>query len=229
MIKKADIKGLNAYYEADTVSDITGETVENCFSATNCAKLVFSLPGTDIGEYETLTKNIPDCFSARVQYRATAGQLVLPPRSGKATEVAVMPGEISFIRDLYLRKITEFYEKWKHCVTQDRISFSRDVAQHRLLPENSLCLVKKTVPVGLTTVYEREVAGGSYCLNWIWFCPELDPHERARAHYLTVEWLIDKKRTIDAFVDSFNLRSIRFFRKTGFWPVCLHITKKASL
>ncbi|MBI5743931.1 MAG: hypothetical protein HY952_05230 [Elusimicrobia bacterium] len=228
MIKQTDIKGQNAYYKAEAISDITEEAIRGGFSAAACAKLIFSVPCGDIGEYETLKKNIPDAYSARIQYRAAAGQFILPPCLGEETAVAVMPGEISFIRELYLRRVMEFYEEWKPSITPDRIAFSRDVAQYRLLPENSLCLVKQSSPVGLTTVYEREEPG-TYCLNWIWFSTELAVHERSRAHYLTVEWLAKKGRAIDAFVDSFNFRSIRFFRKTGFSPVCLHITKKSFL
>jgi len=226
MIKHLNIKGPNAYYEATALSDITGECLRSCFLQTNCAKLLFSLPGSDICEYDTIKKNIPDSYAARIQYHAAIEQFIQPSRPGGAFDVSVMPCEIFFIRELYLRKITELYEAWKQYVTPDRVDFSRNVAQYKLLPENSLCLAKNSVPVGLVTIYKREEAE-SYCLNWIWFEHELSSHDRACAHYLAVGWLKEKGHAIDAFVDSFNLRSQRFFVKIGFRTVCLHITKNS--
>lgn len=227
MIKHRDTKGANAYYEAPSLSDVTGECLRDCFSRTNCAKLMFSLSGSDTGEFDTIRKNIPDFYAVRIQYCAAAGQLILPPRPAGEFDVAIMPCEISLIRSLYLQRIMELYAEWKQHITPDRVDFSRNVAQYRLLPENSLCLANNSVPVGLVTTYKREEAG-SYCLNWIWFDPGLSSYARSCAHFLAVGWLKERSHTTDAFVDSFNQRSQKFFKKIGFRPVCLHITKKPT-
>ncbi|OGR80909.1 MAG: hypothetical protein A2X32_00640 [Elusimicrobia bacterium GWC2_64_44] len=227
MIKHLEIKGSSAYYEAAALSDVTEESLRSCFSLTNCSKLLFNLPGSDACEYDTIKKNIPDSYAVRIHYHASGERFLLPPRPAAEFGVAAMTCETDFIRGLYLQKIMELYEKWKQYVTPDRVAFSRDVAQYKLLPENSLCLAKDSVPVGLVTTYKRE-GTDSYCLNWIWFDPLLSRPDRACAHYLAVGWLKEKGRSIDAFVDSFNLRSQRFFVKIGFRPVCLHITKNSA-
>ncbi len=226
MIKKVDSKGSCAYYEAESVSDITDLDVGGEFLSAGCSKLIIKGAGLDLCGREILRKNIAELYSVRIQYRAIPGQLIQVPRIEDASDVVVMPCCTSFIRDLYLNKVMEFYAEWGFDVSHDRVAFSRDVAQYKLLAENSLCLAKKSVPVGLTTLYERDEPK-SYCLNWIWFSAELTRTERAQAHYLTVAWLREKGQVIDAFVDSFNVKSMKFFQKIGFRPACLHITKKS--
>jgi hypothetical protein len=227
MIKQLNIKGSTAYYQADALSDVNEEVIHNCFSQTNCGKLLFNLSGSDTDEYSTLKKNIPDSYAARIHYCATVEQFKRPSRPDGDSAVSVMNCGISFIRTLYVEKIMELYAEWKQYITPDRIDFSRNVAQYKLQADNSLCLAIKSVPVGLTTIYKRE-GTESYCLNWVWFDPALSARDRANAHHLTVGWLIEKGHTIDAFVDSFNIRSQRFFRKIGFRPACLHITKSSK-
>lgn len=226
MIKSLTIKGQSAYYEAGALSDVTGGEIQSRFVETGCSKLLFGLSGLDTDEYDTLKRNIPGIYAARIQYSAAAGDIVLP-HSGTDCGVEPAARENSFIRELYLQKVMEFYQEWIDYVTPDRVDFSRNVAQYKLLAENSLCLEKDSVPVGLTTIYKREETG-AYCLNWIWFAPSLSQQERACAHHLTAAWLKEKGYALDAFVDAFNKRSLGFFRKLGFRPVCLHITKNTS-
>lgn len=226
MINYLDLNGSNARYEADSLGDITEDILRRGFAQGNCTKLSFNLLGADTDEYGILKQNISEAYAARIQYHATKEHLILPLIPEGPFSVTVVERDVSFIRELYLHKIMELYSEWRQYVTPDRVEFSKNVAQYRLSPENSVCIAKGSVPIGLTTLYKRE-DGATFCLNWIWFDPKLPPQDRACAHYLTVEWLKRKGYTITAFVDSFNQRSQRFFRKIGFRAICLHITKNS--
>lgn len=63
-------------------------------------------------------------------------------------------------------------------------------------------------------------------IPWVWVSDELLPVERRILHAQILNWLklsVDNK--VQCVVDSYNVRSQKFFRKLGFTPECLHIVK----
>lgn len=63
-------------------------------------------------------------------------------------------------------------------------------------------------------------------IPWVWISNSLLPEERRELHGRIVSWLkssVDDR--VQCVVDSYNIRSQKFFRKIGFVPECLHIVK----
>lgn len=63
-------------------------------------------------------------------------------------------------------------------------------------------------------------------IPWVWISESLPREERRNLHDRMAAWLkshVDNK--VQCVVDSYNIRSQKFFRKMGFVPECLHIVK----
>jgi len=64
-------------------------------------------------------------------------------------------------------------------------------------------------------------------ITWVWIEKDISKDERSVIHNYISVWLRDNiEDRVQCVVNSFNVRSQKFFRKLGFTPECIHIVRK---
>ncbi len=191
--------------------------------------IVFNTPIKD--EHLILKNKISDKYSARLVYFNEKTEIIVPKNVDLFPNLRVKEDvSIEEVRQLYLSSVMQtFTEEFPGKIPEARMKFSENVAQNYLSVEKSFCLELDGVDagiltmVGITDYNEHPIE----CVNWVWLKKDLSLNARIYAQYMIAMWL---RRTVyervNCYVDSFNLRSQKFFRRMGFAPKCLIIEKR---
>lgn len=222
----------NIYYKIEALEAVCDRLIEELNWPVNIPTLsfLFSRPGNN--EYLALRRNISGRYGARLVYFAEKNELVTPKCADTDTNIRIKKVDsLDEIRQLYLSTVLQvFNEEFPGKLPDSRMKFSENVARNYLSLEKSLCLAQGKTVLGLVTVVgikdylERPVD----CVNWVWLDKNLKLQERIAAQGIIVEWL--KQIVVEranCYIDSYNFRSQRFFRRIGFIPVCLNIERKS--
>lgn len=125
-------------------------------------------------------------------------------------------------------------EKYFYAPYKDRLDLKKNrkedvwFLREAMTLRKSAILTEKGAIRGIVSALDwKDTAGRpSLLVAWVWISDKLLPPRRAQAHVALSEWLKAHARgRIMATVDSFNVRSRRFFIKLGFSPECVHFSE----
>ncbi len=222
----------NIYYKIEALEAVCDREIEELPWPGNIQTLSFLFSNSGPDEHLTLSRNISGKYGVRLVYFADKDKLIAPACTDIAANIRIKKdSSLDEIRQLYLSTVLHvFNEEFPGKLPASRMNFSENVAKNYLSSEKSLCLAQGEQVSGIMTVVgikdhlERPVD----CVNWVWLDKNLRLPERIVAQCLIVEWL---KRIVtqraNCYIDSFNFRSQRFFRRIGFVPLCLNIERKS--
>lgn len=166
----------------------------------------------------------------RVAYYASKAQLL---RNHPQTNAGLRwrkPRSLKELRRLYRMSV----ERYFYAPYKDRLDLKKNrkedawFLREAMTLRNSAVLTEHGSIQGVVNALDwKDTAGRpSLLVAWVWISAKLLPPLRAQAHAGLAEWLKDHaKGRIMATVDSFNVRSRRFFVKLGFSPECVHFTE----
>jgi len=222
----------NIYYRIEALEAVCDRVIEELPWPGNIPTLSFIFSSSGPDEYAALHRNISGRYGARLVYFAEKEKLIIPKCADTAANIRIKKaGSLDEVRQLYLSTVLQvFNEEFPGELPDSRMKFSENVARNYLSSEKSLCLAQGERVSGLVTVVgikdylERPVD----CVNWVWLDKSLGLPERIAAQCLIVKWLKQiVAQRVNCYIDSFNFRSQRFFRRIGFVPLCLNIERKS--
>lgn len=220
-------------YEAAGLRTVTDRFIESLGWPQEIPALGVMLLEPDGDEYALLKKNVSDKYSVRIVYEARSGSLPLPQAKKEDPALQFCPfSDKKTLVDAYVSTQKEyFYIPWAKHIRMELLEGARNFAEKYAKPERARWLNKDGKMVGLVVLVEwRDWFGApADLLSWLWFSPDLSPEDRKAAHGILVTWLsLEAPGKITCAIDSFNLRSQKFFKKIGFRPKCLIVNRAGS-
>lgn len=192
--------------------------------------LVFDGLGGD--EHALIGRNISDKYSVRVVYEADLDSLNLKRAGagGSGILAEAFPDKASLVRAYVDTQREYFYKPWAARIPMALLENARAFAEKSALPERSLRFMKGGEMVGMAAAVKWQDWFGAPAdlLAWVWFSAGLSAGEREEAHARLLSWL--RQGGAEKFIcsiDSFNVRSQKFFKKIGFSPKCLIVNRAA--
>jgi hypothetical protein len=129
---------------------------------------------------------------------------------------------------LYRKTQKKFYTLWKTELGENYMKETEMVIKNYLSNSSSLVIYKNSNPVALITKMQWKgcLDEPADWITWVWIDSQLSDEERFIIHNYIFNWINENFTIkIQCFVNSFNIRSQKFFRKMGFIPEWLHIVK----
>lgn len=214
-------------YKIDNISRITNEFIERLNWPENIRGMIIIFDDKIENEYPQMS-SISCKNYVCLAYSAHKGDLLnkkmpLP----NSIRVATLK-DFDELKRLYYETKHLLYESWKECLG-DRYLREVDSVVKNYLPSAKVAyLTKNGKPAALLTVIKWK----DYTdipvdwITWVWIDDSLQKVERLAIRCYFAEWLrANIKDRVQCVVNSFNIRSQKFFRKLGFSLECVHIVK----
>lgn len=222
LIKKTET---TAIFRIDRPERITVGLAKALLKSNGCKRVSFIFPPDD--NIDELCSRAEGKLKLRVVYYASKAQLL---KNKAQTNTGIRwrkPRSLMELRRLYKMSVEKhFYAPYK-----DRLDLKKNREEDVWFLREAITLRKSAVLTArgsiqgiVSTLDWKDTAGRpSLLVAWVWISDKLLPAQRAQAHVALAEWLkVHAKGRIMATVDSFNVRSRRFFVKLGFLPECVH-------
>ncbi len=222
--------GANIVYRINSGFRMSESTLSgvNWAGGVKRVSLVFEKGG--ISE-EDLCGCLPQGYDMRIVYSVNKEELSrisVPSKNGKIS--LEIPSDLSDLKSFFMKTIEDYYIlPFSSRVPPGLRQETKEFVENKLSLEGNIYLMKGSERIGFISLVGSKNAAGVpiNLIPWIWVDGKLSPADRLVAHAKIIECLKDKaKGEINAWVDSFNIRSIKFFRKLGFMPSCAHITRR---
>lgn len=175
-----------------------------------------------------LNRRISRKYVVKLIYSVVRDKLLMPQPKQIFKKIRLRPPlsetelKFIFIKTQALFFIGSYAEYLDHTYFVDTANFIKD----DLKASESVCFIKNKQHIGLLNVLHLD--NKTDLIAWIWIAQELSAEERQTVHYRLVNWLQKSSaENIISVVHSFNTRSNLFFRKLGFKPICIQISKAA--
>lgn len=220
-------------YEAPGLSAVTDELIESLDWPQEIPALGIRLLASGGDEYALIKSNISAKYSVRIVYEATSGTIPLPQARSENQELQLcaFPDKKELVEAYVSTQKEYFYKPWSKHIRIELLEGARNFADKYARPERARWLKKDGGMVGLVVLVEwRDWFGApTDLISWLWISPDLAVEERKAAHGLLLTWLgLEAHGKLTCAVDSFNLRSQKFFKRIGFTPKCLIVNRANS-
>ena len=129
------------------------------------------------------------------------------------------------LRETYLKTQRQFYKSSRKFLGAAYLKEVRMVAGNMLQSAKYLYLTKnnKSAALLVTVKWKDYMDVPVNWVLWVWINNHLPAAERSAIRCHFAKWLkLHSHGRVQCVVNSFNLRSQRFFRKMGFIPECVH-------
>lgn len=225
IVRRTDSK---IVYKVPSLADITGEFIRALEWPPGIKGFIF-LFSEPISEEHRILSALPLDLDVGMVYSAAKASLAATASSGDAFSEVQAPDEAELVR-LYLlgrELVLAPVLSVRNVPPADRSAVQEKIKKQ--LAEGKIGLWSKSgVSAGaLALTRWRDFADEPVqWIPWVWIASSLLPEERRDMHARIAAWLragVDDK--VQCVVDSYNIRSQKFFRKMGFLPECLHIVK----
>ncbi len=154
-----------------------------------------------------------------------AGAVVVPLPAG----LAPINLEAGILRQFYYDTHLDFYKKWEIELGDEYMKEAAMVSEKLLSPARSVALSKGGRNAALLTIVNWKdcLDQPADWVTWVWIDPILPKDERNSIRSYFSQWLdVNSVNKVQCFVNSFNVRSQKFFRKIGFLPEWFHVVKR---
>lgn len=222
----------SSIYQIASVERLNGKVVDSLPWGKEMAGLIFRLESDSGSEYDSLRKNIPDKYCAILSYSIPAKELLIPGGRLKKSPVKIEKViNHAKLREIFIETYSRlFLAPWAGRIGYETFSGAGRYIQNRLPESTGVCVTIRGKRVGgmITAVIAKDDDGKpTDRIGWVWVDERLTKIERKAVHRKLCEYLGSLKTgRIQCFIDSFNLRSQRFFRNLGFTAKEVIITKK---
>ncbi len=154
----------------------------------------------------------------------TVGHIAVPLPAG----LVPVNLEAGRLRQFYYDTHMEFYNKWESELGAGYMKEANMVSEKLLSPASSAAVAKGGRNVALlTTVKWKDCLDQpADWVTWVWIDPTLAKDERNAIRSYFSKWLVDNSANkVQCFINAFNVRSQKFFRRIGFLPEWFHVVK----
>lgn len=223
--------GAARVFELDRPADLTGELLDSLDWPADAPKAAFHFKEPANEGSLSILSGLPGKYIARIGYTALKSALASPA----ATPLAPVakwrtPTDLESLKALTRATILKhFYEPSRELESPEFLKDLDAFLEHGLSLKASAHYLIEGRAVGLINLMAHHDCHGQPVdhIAWVWIDASLTPPERAAAHSQLLSWLAGTETgRIHAFVHAFNTRSRRFFKKIGFTPACIHISKR---
>ncbi|HAH32745.1 MAG TPA: hypothetical protein DCL44_10575 [Elusimicrobia bacterium] len=129
------------------------------------------------------------------------------------------------LHKLFCKTQSMFYKTWRNNLGPAYLKEVRMVADNMLNSAKVTCLKKNGKAVGLLIVvkWKNHMDIPVNWVVWVWIDRNLPVEERTAVRDYFTGWMKKHIRgCIQCVINSFNIKSHRFFKKMGFFPECVH-------
>lgn len=133
------------------------------------------------------------------------------------------------LRKMYYETQYAFYKKWEGQLGEEYMKETQMVIDTMLPAAKATALSKDGRNIALLTAVNWKDCFDQPAdwITWVWMDPELTREERGRVQSCFLKWINENCETkVQCFVNCFNVKSQKFFRRLGFVPEWLHVVKK---
>jgi len=222
-------KGKKIVYKIDSCDRITEGFVGQLKWPPGITGMIFVFEQAIVNETQILAK-LPLSIDAGVVYASSRETLPAAEVVGNTQIVAAQVKDAEMLAGLYLACREKVYAP----VAGVRQIPAVDMAAVMVKMRDQLTNAKigywenSGTPVGAIAVTKWHDYADSPVewIPWIWIAPDISQEERKVLHVLISGWLkANISGRVQCVVDSYNVRSQKFFKKLGFTPECVHIIK----
>lgn len=216
------------FYNIPAFSFITNEFLDNFEWPTGIKTIGFISTGAcDSADFGHI---LGDKYAPRWTYSKDLEKTEVTAVSHRSKSKLV-PGELrdfDQLKRLYIDSHLPFYEVWKEKLDPAYMKGIDAVAERFLPSAKALYLEKEGEAAGLLTLVRWEDCHGVPVdwILWVWLRDNLMAEEKHSARGHIADWLRkNAEGRVQCAIDSFNVRSQRFFLKLGFSRQCLYVIK----
>lgn len=227
-IRVLERNGKNLVCRAKTPAAITGKALASLGWDDGVECLEISLEKDAGNAHEIIDGAVPRGYSVRLKYVSgkktmKSPQAAMPRKDIKLRRIK----DISELRALYIKThMAYFMAPWSEYVDNNYLYEIARVIAKALGKMRAAVVEKSGRPVSMVMVYPLDTKND--LIAWVWIDGDLNPADRAVVQGSLIEWLKKSKaEKVSAFVNSFNARSNRFFRKIGFKIENVWVSKAA--
>jgi hypothetical protein len=225
------VNGEAAIYSLDAEKELEGFSPEKLPWGRGISRLKIVFKDENPGECENVLKNGFPGFDLKLTYSARRSELE-KVASGRNDGISLeRPKDFEELKRLYQTTDEHyFYNRWKEFLTPAYLDDIKDFVDNDLPTSRSAVIKKNGETLGLINLVKwKDVFDIPVdWISWVWLSSKLTQEEKAGARVLFREWLAGETvETVQCVVNYFNVPSQKFFRKMGFVPACIHISKKS--
>lgn len=219
-------------YEVGSLAEVSNGAITKLPWTDEMYGVVLRLPGTGCTIEDVLGKKLPD-YNCSMELYAYRNDIPGAAPVRKGVKIRALPVKSPRERHcLFLRTYSEhFWGRWPEYTDGVALRLIADYLDQLLPASRAVKFMKGDSLAGLLIYHRRKVASSAdvHSISWIYISAELSANERAFIHNKVRSLLrsLDTDR-VGCFVQTYNLRSQAFFKKLGFKPVALHITRRPS-
>jgi len=153
-------------------------------------------------------------------------ELAAPPEDSANARITLRVMANTEAQALFLKTQAQFYiAPWAAQLDASYFRQLADFLNNDFPGSKSACVMVDEKFSGLLTLSGME--DNVELVAWVWIDSALSKSDRQTAHARMLGWLKRRESSIIASaVDSFNVRSCRFFRKLGFKTQCVQLKRK---
>lgn len=216
-------------YKVPSIKNVTGEFLRALDWPSGVTGLIFVFKEQIAAEHEILSA-LPLDLDVGLVYSATKESLpagAAPSADGFSQDLAPGEDELSKLYLLGREMVLAPVLSVRNIPPVDPAAVKNKVRKQ--LAEGKVGLwSRRGAPAGaIALTWWHDFADNPVqWIPWVWIAGDLLPDERRNLHGRISAWLksgVEGK--VQCVVDSYNIRSQKFFRKMGFIPECLHIVK----
>ncbi len=198
------------------------------------AVLVFSFPAEEAGSGEPVRDMVSGGkYVCRLTYMADKRKLTAGGTAGPRSGLALEPFKNTAEHKKWARAtdLKYFSGPFKKYLTPSFEAEAKEYYKNELPKARGVSVRKKSRVVSMLTLLKiagKPGAGPLDWISWIWVAPCLAKAERLAAHALLRGWLRENSRKyIGASVHAANLRSQKWFLRSGFRPARISFSRRA--
>lgn len=222
-------KGRKIVYKIDSCDRITEGFIAQLKWPPEITGLIFVFEQAIVNETQIMAK-LPLSIDAGVVYSSSRNSLPAAEEVGNTHVVAAQIKDAEMLARLYLACREKVFAPVAGIRQIPEIDMAVMMAKMRDQLANAKIgyWERSGIPAGaiVVTKWHDYADRPVEWIPWIWIDPNIPLEDRKSLHGLISGWLkanIDGK--VQCVVDSYNVRSQKFFKKLGFIPECVHIVK----
>lgn len=168
----------------------------------------------------------------RIGYYARPEDLISPVAIDPDSPIKRSSSEdLDALKSLTRSTLTTFLNQWRGLARPDISQQLDEYLEKQMTLAGTVLMEKQGAPAALINLLEIQDCLGVSVehIGWAWIDPRLGLGERRQVRAIAVDRLKQSRaRSLHAFVDYFNFRSLNSIVNIGFKPTCVHISRSAS-
>lgn len=179
-----------------------------------------------------LLKHLSPRHYPRIGFSARPEELISPvPIDPNSAIKRSVSEDIDALKSLTRTTLTAYLTQWGGLAQPDLARQLDEFLEKQMTLSGTVLMEKQGAPAALMNLLEIEDCLGMSAehIAWAWTDPRLTLQERRQIRALGVDRLKrSRARSLHAFVEHFNFPSSNSIVKTGFKPMCVHVSRSVA-